>query len=85
MIVLANQFSFWLLLELLRCVCRAAPCRAVLLQSIVTYTQRMQAAGKPAVIEPPLHQQAAAGATGAVADQDSDDEDRWAHGQGIHS
>jgi hypothetical protein len=47
----------------------------MLLQSIVTYMQRMQAAGKQPVIEAPLHQQPAGGAA-AVADQDSDEEDR---------
>ncbi len=45
------------------------------LQSIVTYTQRMQAAGKEVVIEPPLHQQPTAEAQ--EADQDSDEEERW--------
>lgn len=43
------------------------------LASIVTYTQRMQAAGKEAVIEPPMHQQTSAAA--AEAQQDSDNEE----------
>jgi hypothetical protein len=47
----------------------------VWLQSIVTYTQRMQAAGKEPIIEPPMHQQPTAGAQ--EADQDSDEEERW--------
>lgn len=47
------------------------------LQSIVTYTQRMQAAGKEAVIEPPMHQQQQT-TEAPQENQDSDEEERWA-------
>lgn len=50
------------------------------MQSIVIYTQRMQAAGKPAAIEPPMHMQQQSGSAPAapMADDDSDIEDRCA-------
>lgn len=52
----------------------AVLCCSVLPQSVVTYTQKMQAAGKQPVIERPMYHQQAAGA--AEADQDSDEEER---------
>lgn len=47
------------------------------LQSIVTYHQRMQAAGKPTVVEPvqDTQRQAGAGAMAVDGQDDSDDEE----------
>lgn len=51
------------------------PACCAVLQSIVSYCERMKAAGKTPVIEPPLHQQQSS-ATAAMDVDDSDDEQR---------